>query len=211
MEKRLIYPSQRLLFAGKTGSGKSWLAERLTNSLTRLIVLDGKGTLGHWNLKIPNAIDWINFIELGKPGRFRILPPITEHLDDWYDDFFERLYDAGNLTLYIDEAYALSMNGAHFSKWLNALYTRGRERSIGVWAATQRPAWIPLFMISEADWLFIFRLNLEEDRKRLAAVAGEQVRRRIRDQHGFWLVKAEEDNPIYYKSAVSAPSPEKTV
>jgi energy-coupling factor transporter ATP-binding protein EcfA2 len=205
--KRLIYPNQRLLLAGKTGSGKTWLAERLTGSLNRLIVLDGKATLGHWKLKEPGFIDWIQFLDRGQPGRFRVLPPITDHMADWYDEIFERLYDAGNLTLYIDEGYAVSMGSGHFSKWLNALYTRGRERGIGVWAATQRPAWIPLFMISEADWLFVFRLNLEEDRKRLAAVAGEQVRSRIRDPHGFWLVNAGEDRPVYYKSAVSAPSP----
>lgn len=196
-----IKANDRLLLAGKTGSGKTWLAERLLSSVARLIVIDPKVTLRDWELTEPRSTDWSKFSR-GANGRFRILPPVVDDPVAWYEELFERIYGYGNVTLYIDEAYAVVPPGARPGKWLSALYTRGRERGIGVWAATQRPAWIPLFLLSEADWLIIFRLNLAEDRKRISSVAGERVLARIPDQHGFWLYHVEDETPQYYRTAV---------
>lgn len=196
-----IRANDRVLLAGKTGSGKTWLAEHLLNRVDRLVVIDPKATLGHWRLDEPSERDWRDF-EDGEPGRFRILPPIVDDPGAWYEDMFHSLYSIGNLIVYIDEAYAVTPPGSRPGKWLSALYTRGRELGIGTWAATQRPAWIPGFLMSEADILIVFRLNLPEDRKKLAAIGGEKLLKRVPDQHGFWLYRLEDETPTYYSSAV---------
>lgn len=196
----LIKPNDRVLLSGKTGSGKTLFAMRMLAPVKRLIVLDPKANLTDWNLKTPNGRDWWRFGR-GSNGRFRILPPIVNNAGLWYEQLFERLYDIGDLTLYIDEAYAIG-SGQRPGAWLQALYTRGRELGIGIWAATQRPTWIPLFLISEADWLITFRLNLEDDRRRLATVCGDQVIGRIPDPHGFWIYNVQSETPTYYKTSV---------
>jgi DNA helicase HerA-like ATPase len=200
-ETMKIKANDRLLTAGKTGSGKTWFVSHLLAGVSRLVVVDPKANLENWGLKEPSERDWSSF-DRGANGRFRVLPPITENPQAWYEDLFERLYNAGSLTLYIDEAYAVSPPGSRPGQWLSALYTRGRELGIGVWSATQRPAWIPLFMISEADWLVTFRLSLPQDRDRMASIAGEQVKEPITDEHGFWLYHVGDDRPVYYKTAV---------
>lgn len=196
-----IKANDRLILAGKTGSGKTWLAERLLAPIARLVVIDPKATLGSWTIREPKGFDWQKFAR-GKPGRLRVLPPVVDNPESWYEALFERLYSYGNLTVYIDEAYAVVPPGARPGKWLSALYTRGRERGIGVWAATQRPTWIPLFLLSEAEWLITFRLNLEDDRRRMAMISGEQVLAKIPDEHGFWLYEVAGQTPRYYRTAV---------
>jgi DNA helicase HerA-like ATPase len=194
-----IRANERVLFAGRTGSGKTFLARQLLAASRRLVVIDAKGTLNDWNATEPDSLAWYRFLRGGE-GRLRILPPITDDPAGWYEKLFEELYEAGTLTLYIDEAYAVVPPGTRAGKWLNALYTRGRERGIGVWAATQRPAWIPLFMISEADWVFAFRLSLVEDRQRLAAIAGEKLLEPPRSEHGFWMYHVSMDDPALFGS-----------
>lgn len=196
----IIKANDRVLLAGKTGSGKTWLAEHLLNRVERLVVIDSKGSLGHWRLDEPGDRDWRAF-EQGEPGRYRILPPISDNPQVYYEALFEKLYGIGNLIVYMDEAYAVTPQGARPGKWLSALYTRGRELGIGTWSSTQRPAWIPGFLISEADVLIVFRLQLPEDRKKLAAVGGESMLTRVPDPHGFYLYRLEDEEPTYYQSA----------
>lgn len=197
-----IRARDRVLITGKTGSGKTWLAGKLLAPISRLVVIDPKANLTEWNLIEPRAQDWRR-LEKGYPvGRFRIVPPVTDNPEAWYEELFERLYAIANVTIYIDEAYAVCPPGSKPGKWLSALYTRGRERKIGVWAATQRPLWIPLFLISEADWLIMFRLNLSDDRKRMSQIMGDEVIDKIPDPHGFWLYGVENDEPEYFPFAV---------
>jgi len=201
MTLQSIQPNDRLLLAGKTGSGKTWFARQMLAGLTRLVVIDPKMLLGDdWNIQQPNRLDWLS-LQRGNRGRFHIIPPIIDNLPLWYEELFAQLYRIGDLTIYIDETYAVSPPGSKPGKWLTALYTRGRELGIGVWAATQRPAWIPLFFSSEADWLAMFRLNLEVDRDRLSGIAGQSVLGRIPDLHGFWLYHVGDDNAVYYSEA----------
>lgn len=165
----------------------------LTNKLTRLVVIDSKGSLNDpaWNLE-PWSQENVKKLEDGKFARLRVIHP----LDGNYEPLFEHLYDIGDLTVYIDEMYAVAPRG-RFGNHLNALYTRGRELGIGVWASTQRPSWVPLTMLSEAEWVFTFRLQLANDRMRVAGIVGPDVLEPIPDKFGFWLYNTEWDDPYY--------------
>jgi energy-coupling factor transporter ATP-binding protein EcfA2 len=191
--------NERLFITGKTGSGKSYLARYLTRKISRLIVLDGKGTLGvpEWGLE-----DWYKSIDLNdqtKTFRLRAYPPLKADLVEFWDEILYQAMRAGNITIYMDELYAVVPPNKTASPTLFACYTRGREFGLGMWASTQRPVWIPLVAMSEAEHFFVFRLQLMEDKQRLAAFMGSDVLEPIRDDHGFYYMKAIDDHVTYYK------------
>lgn len=176
--------ASRVFVAGKTGSGKTTLVRELLTPVKRLLVLDPKGTLNvpEWNLT-----DWSDrgrrALLAGDDVRLRVPAP----LDGNWEPYCEAAYEAHELTVFIDEMYGVVPPGRRPSDSLVALYTRGREFEIGVWAATQRPVWVPLFAKSEAEWTFIFRLRLEDDRVHMAKLCGPAVENPIPDDFGFYV------------------------
>jgi energy-coupling factor transporter ATP-binding protein EcfA2 len=191
-----IKSSDRVFIAGKTGSGKTFLARHLTRKLPRLVVLDGKGSLSDWNL-IPWDGNTRRALIAGEPVRSRVTAPLKGDVKEFWETVLGLCYFAGDLTIYIDEVYAITPPNTNPGPNLWACYTRGREFGVGVWSSTQRPVWIPLISMSEAEHYFCFRLNLGEDRKRLSAFMGEPVLTPIPDEHGFYYSRAEWDKPIY--------------
>jgi DNA helicase HerA-like ATPase len=181
-------------FVGKTGSGKTYAAKLLSAQLPRLVVFDPKGTLydAGWNLEEWND-GTAKRLEKGKPVRIRIAAP----LDNNWEPYFRDCYFAGNCTVYIDELYGV-LERANAGDYLRALYTRGRELNIGVWASTQRPSWVPLFALSEADWIFLFRLQMETDRKRMSEIMGQSVRRQELKNHEVLVYHQTWENPKHY-------------
>jgi ABC-type dipeptide/oligopeptide/nickel transport system ATPase component len=191
-----VKTNERVAFVGKTGSGKTFLAKHLLGGVKRAVIVDTKGTLyTGWN-----TVQWnkknLKKLSDGEPIRLRIPPVIARNVEEAYDYYFEEIYSIGNVVVYIDELYGVT-NGSRASQYLRALYTRGREFGIGVWACTQRPAWVPLFCISESEWLFAFRLQMMEDRKRMAELMGPSVIHQIPDKHGFYYMQSDMDNPVY--------------
>lgn len=192
-----IKSNDRVFFAGKTGAGKTYLAKHLTRTINRLVILDGKGTLKDWDTL--SFSDGRRALRIGEPVRIRALPDMRDNAVEYWDNVLTECYDAGNVTIYIDELYSIVPPGQNATPALWGCYTRGREYGVGVWAATQRPVWIPLVALSESEHYFLFRLTLDEDRKRMAAFMGGEVIRPITDNHGFFYNRVEWDSPIYYK------------
>lgn len=190
--------NERILATGKTGSGKTYLSRYITQKVKRLVVLDGKGTLSDWDL-VPYGPDIKRTLFRNEPIRTRVLAPIGSDILAFWEEVLEVCFIAGNLTLYIDELYAVSPPNQRASNNLWSIYTRGRELGIGVWACTQRPAWIPLFALSEAEHFFCFRLQLNDDRARMAEFMGPSVLNPIKDIHGFWYARAVDEEPRYIK------------
>ncbi len=173
--------------------------ERLTRPLKRLVVLDGKGTLGNWDL-----LEWNRetraMLKNQEPVRTRILWDIGSDVFEFWEEVLEEIYNARNVTVYCDELYALSDKPGIVQPALRAIYTRGRELGIGAWASTQAPVSVPLVTIRESEHWFMFRLNMDDDRQRMAEFMTQTVRQPISDKHGFWYMFAEDDGPIYVPS-----------
>ena len=200
-QEGLIVPSSsdRGIVIGQTGSGKTFFMRFLLKDVKRLVVFDPKGTLigpnasgGDWNLK-----DWdrraAKALKRGVPYRSRVPSP----LDGNWEPYTKRIYDAGNTMLYIDEMYGVVSPRRPIGRYLNAIYTRGRELGIGAWSASQRPTWIPLEILTEAQWFVLFRVLADQDRRRMAAIMGAQVMEEIPDTYGFWSYHVSWREPVY--------------
>lgn len=197
--RKAITTDQRVFTAGKTGSGKTYLWKHQLRNVQRLVVLDGKGTLDDWELT-----DWQQDGEgrralvRGDPTRLRVLSPLGDkNPANYWDDVLWECYEAGNVMIYCDELYAVNQPQKPTLSSLHAIYTRGRELHVGMISVTQRPTWIPLVVMSEADWFFCFRLQLQEDRTRIAAFMGPRVMNPPVDKYGFYFMESDDDNPTY--------------
>jgi DNA helicase HerA-like ATPase len=204
----IVESGQRVVAVGKTGSGKSFLMRFLVKQLRRCLVLDPKSMIDpvEWNLEWATQ-HGIRDLDRGKD--VKLLVRGTD-MQDW-TYWLQAAWDVGNVVVYIDELYALVDFGqAKAPQILSRLYTQGRERLVGVWGATQRPSWVPMFTMSESDWFFMFRVQLGDDRKRLAELMGESVLEPVPDRHGFWEYNTEWDYPLYVPQLI-VKAPEKQI
>lgn len=203
-----IKTSDRLFAAGMTGSGKTFAVRKLAAPLKRFLLFDTKGTLANWNT-VPWDSTSRKLLEDGKPVRARLIAPLDNLADDeelktdpyWTDAMIAAFY-AGDVVIYVDELYAVIPNPRKFPRVLRAIYTRGREFNVGFWSAAQRPTDIPLFVISEADHEFMFRLNLDDDIKRMAGYMGRQVFNPIKQLHGFYYKQVNGPEPVQYYPSI---------
>lgn len=199
-----INSNDRVLVVGKTGSGKTYMSRILLADVERLTIIDTKNSLSSWGNE-SNAIRALQGV-IGiksKTARIRHVPPLAtdqKKLERWYNETLIGAYNEGDQIIYIDELFAVAPPKTAPPLALTAMYTRGREHGIGVWSCTQRPVWIPLFALSESDHFFCFRLQLDEDRRRMAAFMGSEVLEIPPDPYGFWYYHAsgDMDEPAYY-------------
>lgn len=157
-----IRNNDRVVLVGTTGSGKTTLLKSLAASRPWVLLYDPKG---EWE-----GEEWLTIREARrlptKPyPRIRYYPDPEELRDrEAIDRFFWWAYYARNLIVVVDEAYMATMAGAYMPPGYHACIAQGRARGIGVWTATQRPYKIPQIILSEAEHMFIFRLNAPQDR-----------------------------------------------
>lgn len=187
-----ISSHDRVLVAGKTGSGKSTLTMFMLATLKRLVVIDSKDGLQDWFLDDFNR-STINRIKNGEAVRIRVVK------DEDALEVLRAAYEGKDIVVYIDEVTALIPPQSKPDQVFVDIWQRGRSRGVGAWAATQRPSGIPLIFMSEAEHFFIFRLNLDEDRKRLASFAGQEVREPVRDKYGFFYYNTNSGRAVYYR------------
>lgn len=200
-----IKSNERIALVGMTGSGKTYFARAWLKNAPRLIVVDPKGTqYNHlWNT-IPyseKAIEELQRIDdkgnyIGE-ARVRITAPISRKEWEYY---FAVIYGLRNVTVYVDELYGVTPPVA--GEWLQALYTRGRELGIGVWAAMQRPVFVPKFVFSEAEWKIMFRLELDDDKEFMAKNVFGPIAREELYNHQFLVKRAGDKNTKKYESLV---------
>ena len=194
----VVKSTDRALFTGQTGSGKTYAAGKLIRSLDRVVVVDPKASesIDKWGL-VPWDREAKRILRSNEALRARVLIPIGKDPDEVFEEVFAAVLAAGNCTVYVDELYGVVPPGAKPGPYLTAIWTRGRELGVGAWAATQRPTWVPLFALSEAQHFFVFRLLLDEDRARMSAFMGPEVREPIEDDHGFFYSSPSWRAPIY--------------
>jgi hypothetical protein len=192
-----IRPGSRVTLIGRSGSGKSTLLRELVIPYRRVLFLDPKrrADFGGWAVAEGGraaARDWPRHSErvIARPG-------LMEPEPAWADELLRRAYYTGSCAVAVDEVAGLG-TAAKPLPWLDMLSKRGRDPGpqgpITLFAATQRPRHIPLSLLSEADVILVFDLNLGADRDHVAGVIGDYGR--PSRPHGFWYWTPELDRAI---------------
>lgn len=114
-----------------------------------------------------------------KPQGFLLKPSHNMRDIQWtrqhhYDVFQEAILDSyakGNRILFADETYSLT-NELQLGDELVTVWTKGRSMNTTVWAASQRPAFIPTWAYSQSTHFFISYDPDKRSRKRYEEISG---------------------------------------
>lgn len=80
-------------------------------------------------------------------------------------------YKRGNRILVADEAYSIATE-LNLGRELVTIWSKGRSMKCGLWAGTQKPSHVPLWMYSQAQHLFIAWDPDKRARMRLKEISG---------------------------------------
>jgi hypothetical protein len=195
-----ISANERVYIVGRTLSGKSTLARYLLHSVRRLVVCDPKDGLGQWKLEAWDRDTRQALLE-GEDVRVRITPEPARDPATYWESVLRTVFDAGDCVVYVDEVYLLSESesSAGYPIALRDIWTSGAQRGIGGFAVSQRPRFVPKYLLSESEHVFLFRLLLLADRKCVAEFTHERMVQEIprSDEHGFWYMSIRDLEPIY--------------
>ena len=180
---------EHVSFLGPTQSGKTTLAfQLLAESVTPkapavvLVMKPKDPTVTRWskNLNFRRVRTWppVPSLTAPRPPGYVVWPKATFdfHRDNSilareFQKCLQDSYRRGNRLIFGDEVWGLT-NELGLQTELVALWSRGASMGAGLWAATQRPSHVPLWMYSQAHHLF---LSYEPDaraRDRFAEIGG---------------------------------------
>lgn len=202
-----IGTDEHVFIPGKTGSGKSFLAEIYLAGFDHVVKLDTKGEV--YERRRKKQPIWMNLIE-GKDftvieklsdidrvttPKIIYAPIFEEQTLDYYDALLKWVYLRENTTIWIDELMSIA-EVSKYPPYLKALMTRGRSKNASVWALTQRPMDIPTIVLANTTHFFVFNLNLPQDRKKMAETTGMYEFMDAPGYRHFWYYKDGEEEVL---------------
>jgi DNA helicase HerA-like ATPase len=208
---QFIYPREGYHSAilGTTGSGKStygaWLLSMAPFHLKPAFIVDFKHeeifakALRIREIGLHESLPTV-------PGVFIVRPrPDEAYKGDGTPDvetWLEKLWNAGNAWLYIDEGYLMPDRA-----WLRNVLAQGRSLGITVVTTSQRPVDISRSVFTEATYVTVFRLNDKKDWQRVGEFTPPgMLEKRLPDFHSFWYSpahhRADDPQPYVIQSPV---------
>lgn len=174
--KLLPERGERGLIVGQTGSGKTafavWMLKRIQRA--PIVIYDTK-IESKFNALQPSIVVTtfdavLDAYRAGEHDYIIVRPPADligepSTLDDLY--LYRHYQELSGVDCYIDELKSWHGNGRAYKGLINLL-ERGRSRAITTLMATQRPSWISLSTLSEAQKTYILYLKGEDDIKKVA-------------------------------------------
>jgi len=169
-----IQSNSRVFVTGKTGSGKTYWAITQLLGYGRIVFHDRKWenhnlirTLHFTPAHTPEELIW-----LIQHNKKRILYQPNADGEEDFNTVCEIIYKTGNIAIMVDEVGSYT-TGNRIPHWFSEILRLGRNRGIGVISLSQRPKEIPNTIISESEFIIMFRLQLKDDRRKLEGVVGE--------------------------------------
>lgn len=166
-----IDPSERWIFLGKTGSGKTVLVKHFLREVSKLypvVIIDPKefwlGKYPKWGEKKElGTIDKPRLIDTFNPKwRVQCLQPSPE---DPLDDRLERLcwevLKRGDIFLYFDETENIA-TAHNVPRHISGIWKTGRAKNVGAWVSTQAPSGIPMIMKSQAEHIVALKVGHQD-------------------------------------------------
>lgn len=158
---------------GPTGSGKTYIAYELlahsaTVELPAFIMVmkprDETTLKFAKRMKYRVVRSWPIPLSIWNPGKKAgyIIWPAHSRDPEMDDERHERIFRnllrdsfvKGDRIIFADETVSLTKE-MHLERDLTRIWTKGRSMGCGMWAATQRPAHVPLVMYDQAEHLFL--------------------------------------------------------
>jgi hypothetical protein len=215
---KIIPANEHVFIAGRTGSGKTFMAKKYLANYDNVVAIDTKGLLS-WP-EIPDTM-WRGqekeiLVNNGKNKNLTIVtklealenvntpkiiyrPEWDELNEEFYNAFFKWVYMRKNTIVWVDEAMSICPSPFKIPEYYKAILTRGRQRQTAVWSLTQRPSGIPQIIMSESTHFFVFDLNLPQDREKLVEVTGARELYAKPGKYVFWYYHVENDQAFKAK------------
>lgn len=212
----VLMPGQRLAIVGRSGVGKTYLARWfMLHSPQQWVAMDTKADPDFDAWRPLNGLPSMRVIRARwdrghkvvviRPSRAE-LDRVT--LDSYLGDLHETFLNFGT---FIDEVYQFQIGGQPRAG-LTGIVARGRARNQASILGSQRPAWVPKFMFSEASLIAVMALQLEQDRKEMFDMTGRpEMFARLKKREWFLYKTDAPDDPrelIRYKPVtIGKPAP----
>ena len=201
-----IRPSEHVFICGGTGSGKSVLADVYTAGMPETVIkidikndtyarrMNGEPV---WRGLVENEdFEVVESLQAVKNSEFRkivYVPPFEEQTPEIYDELCQYVYNETNTRLWIDELMLFTDGPQKYPPFLKAILVSGRSRNSTVLCCTQRPMGIPTICIANCQHFFVFRMNLDQDRKKMVDVTGCPRFLEPPPKYAFWYYREGDD------------------
>lgn len=179
--------AEHIFIAGKTGSGKTVLTERMARYFPYVVVADFKGRL-RW----PGYERHRSLYTLGDTQAPHLIyaPTWAEYRDeDTVPRFYEWIFQRGNCVVITDEARLIAERGK-IPEFYHACLIQGRELGISVWSLSQRPMGLEQAILSESDRFYVFHLSLGQDRGKFEEMVERELPKLPTDHSFLYIEKA---------------------
>ena len=198
-----IKDSEHVFICGGTGSGKSVLADVYTAGMTETVIkidikddtyarrMNGepvwRGLVENEDFEVVTSLDGVKNSQFKK---IIYVPSYDQQEPEVYNELARYVYEEGNTRLWIDETM-LFADGTFTTKipFFKAILVSGRSRKATLVCCTQRPVGIPAITIANSQHFFVFRMNNDQDRKKMADVTGCDKFLEPPPKYAFWYYR----------------------
>ncbi|MBT2400634.1 hypothetical protein [Streptomyces sp. ISL-100] len=175
---------EHVTFVGKTGSGKTTLAQQLLPRRDFVVALATKPSGRDKTMtalirreRYKRIKEWPPPTVIGAKSQRVVLWPEFRRPEDIanqqvvLDKALRDIFAAGGWTVFADELFYLC-KFLGMSRLFEVFWSQARSIGISIVGGTQRPAWVPLMAYSQCTHLFLYKTTDEADLKRIGGIGG---------------------------------------